>query len=123
MAPALLARGRSLVTEGDESLHVPACQSCHGKSLLGTLPAVPGLLGLSPDYVIGQLGAWKNGTRQAHEPDCMANIAKQLRSEDLAAVAWWLGGQQVPAEAEPAADFEKPPAVECGSFQTVSETR
>jgi cytochrome c553 len=123
IAPALLERGRFLVTEGDESLRVPACQSCHGKSLLGTLPAVPGLLGLSPDYVIGQLGAWRNGTRGAHEPDCMASIAKQLRSEDIAAVAWWLAGQQVPADAEPAADFEESPSVECGSFRTASGTR
>jgi cytochrome c553 len=123
IAPALLARGRLLVTEGDEALHVPACQSCHSKSLLGTLPAVPGLLGLSPDYVIGQIGAWRNGTRHAHEPDCMANIAKQLRSEDIAAVAWWLAGQQVPADAMPAPDFEKRPSVECGSFRTASGTR
>jgi cytochrome c553 len=123
MAPALLARGQTLVREGDEALRVPACQSCHDKTLLGTLPAVPGLLGLSPDYVIGQLGAWRNGTRRAHEPDCMATIAKQLRSEDLAAVAWWLAGQQVPADAEPAADFEKTPSVSCGSFRTASRTR
>jgi cytochrome c553 len=123
IAPALLARGRALVTEGDEAQRVPACQSCHSKSLLGTSPAVPGLLGLSPDYVIGQLGAWRNGTRHAHEPDCMADIAKQLRSEDIAAVAWWLAGEQVPAEAAPAADFENPPSIECGSFRTASGTR
>jgi cytochrome c553 len=123
IAPTLLARGRQLVTQGDEASHVPACQGCHAQSLLGTLPAVPGLLGLSPDYVIGQLGAWRNGTRRAHEPDCMANIAKALRSEDIAAVAWWLAGQQVPADAEPAADFATPPSIECGSFRTVSGTR
>jgi cytochrome c553 len=121
--PALLERGRSLVTEGDPALHVPACQSCHGGSLLGTLPAVPGLLGLSPDYVLGQLGAWQNGTRHAQPPDCMANIAKQLRPQDLAAVAWWLAGQQVPADAAPAADFETPPSVSCGSFPNASGTR
>ena len=123
VAPALLERGRLLVTKGDPTLHVPACQSCHGKSLLGTLPAVPGLLGLSPDYVLGQLGAWQNGTRHAQPPDCMANIARQLRSADLAAVAWWLAGQQVPTDAVPAADFETPPSVSCGSFPDASGAR
>jgi cytochrome c553 len=115
--PVLLERGRVLVTEGDTALRVPACKSCHGDSLLGTLPAVPGLLGLSPDYVIGQLGAWRNGTRHAHEPDCMAQIAARLRSEDLAAVGWWLGSQQVPAEAVPAADFAAKSPLSCGSFR------
>jgi hypothetical protein len=38
-------------------------------------------------------------------------------------VAWWLAGQQVPADAEPAADFETPPTIECGSFRTASGTR
>jgi cytochrome c553 len=122
-APAVLERGRRLVTEGDPALHVPACQSCHGRNLLGVLPAVPGLLGLSPDYLLGQLGAWQNGTRHARPPDCMADIAKPLRSEDLAAVAWWLAGQKVPENAVPAGDFETPPTLACGSFPDAGGAR
>ncbi|HEU4626763.1 MAG TPA: hypothetical protein VFS52_18520 [Steroidobacteraceae bacterium] len=116
VAAALLERGRTLVTKGDAGLRVPACKSCHGESLLGVLPAVPGLLGLSPDYVIGQLGAWRNHTRRAREPDCMASIASRLRSEDLAALGWWLASQHVPADAAPAPDFEAKPPISCGSF-------
>jgi hypothetical protein len=50
----VLERGRLLVMEGDTGLHVPACRSCHGTGLLGVAPAVPGLLGVSQDYLIAQ---------------------------------------------------------------------
>ena len=43
-----------------------ATHFCHGDNLLGVAPWVPGLLGLSRDYLYGQLGFWKNGERRAH---------------------------------------------------------
>ena len=43
---ALLARGRSLVADGDPSHGVPACSRCHGPALTGMEPAIPGLVGL-----------------------------------------------------------------------------
>ena len=42
----MLARGRSLVTEGDAAHGVPACSGCHGPKLTGMEPAIPGLVGL-----------------------------------------------------------------------------
>jgi cytochrome c553 len=113
---ATLARGRELVMDGDESLRIPACKSCHGANLLGVLPAVPGLLGLAPDYVIGQMGAWRNGTRRARAPDCMAQIAQRLQPGDINAVGSWLATQAVPDRDTPVSRFERDPPLPCGSI-------
>jgi cytochrome c553 len=114
---AALARGRMLVTEGDPGHDIPACSSCHGASLLGVAPAVPGLLGLSHDYLVAQLGAWRIGTRRAQPPDCMAQIVQRLSPEDLAAATAWLAAQPVPNNAFPEQRFERPPPLTCGSIR------
>lgn len=114
---ASLARGRQLALEGDASRGLAACNACHGAQLTGRLPATPGLLGLPRDYLVGQLGAWVNGQRRAHAPDCMASIAQRLAPADLAAVAAWLASQPVPAGAPVApapAEGEALP-MKCGS--------
>jgi cytochrome c553 len=111
----VLRRGEVLATRGDFSRRLPACTQCHGYSLTGALPAIPGLLGLPIDYIVGQLGAWKTGIRNAAPPDCMADIAKQLSSEDVRAVAVWLAAQPVPAGAKPASRPDLPLPLECGS--------
>ena len=97
-----LERGRALVLNGDPSRKIPACAACHGAALGGVQPATPGLLGLPRDYLIAQIGAWKNGSRGAAGPDCMAQVSRQLRPEDVAAVAGWLAAQPVPAGILPA---------------------
>src|SRR4051812_29665394 len=66
-----LSRGEALVRQGDPAKGVPACAACHGKALTGMQPAIPGLVGLFPDYINAQLGAWQRGGRHAAEPDCM----------------------------------------------------
>lgn len=81
---------------------------------MGVAPNVPGLLGLPRDYLVAQLGAWREGARHAREPDCMAAIARRLPVADAALVSQWLAAQPVPAHAAPAAT---PPAtwpLECG---------
>lgn len=113
--PRLLARGETLVREGDAALKLPACAACHGENLLGVTPNVPGLLGLSRDYLYGQLGFWKNGERRAHAPDCMATIATRLSPEDVAAVSAWLAARPVPAGARAATAFLAPLPMPCGS--------
>jgi cytochrome c553 len=115
-SPQELERGRRLVFDGNTALHLPACRSCHGSRLLGVEPAVPGLLGLSRDYLQAQLGAWRNGTRAAQAPDCMAAIARRLRPEDIGAAAAWLASQVVPADAAPDNSFESSPPIDCGSI-------
>ncbi len=112
---ALLARGQALATQGDAARQLPACSACHGLRLTGVQPAVPGLLGLPRDYLIGQLGAWQTGQRHAVTPDCMARIAQRLAPDDVGAVATWLAAQPVPSPAQADASAPGPAPLPCGS--------
>lgn len=113
--PAQLALGRTLALDGDRSRDLPACAACHGTALTGVLPATPGLLGLPRDYIAGQLGAWQTGARRAHTPDCMADVAKRLGPEEVAAVAAWLASQALPASTRAVAALPQPAPLRCGS--------
>jgi cytochrome c553 len=113
--PQALERGRQLVASGDPQRRIPACVHCHGETMTGAEPAMPGLLGLPHYYIAGQIGAWRTGLRRAAAPDCMADIARQLTEADVAAVAAWLSSQTPPASAKPQAAVPQPLPVPCGS--------
>ncbi len=110
----VLSRGEALVRKGEPARNIPACIECHGQALMGVEPAFPGLLGLSRDYLHGQLGHWKTGQRRAQAPDCMAKIAGILTYDDIDAISAWLASQPVPAAARPAPRFTRPLPIECG---------
>jgi cytochrome c553 len=112
----VLEQGRRLVLEGDASRNIPACKDCHGTRLVGVAPTVPGLLGLSQDYLLAQLGAWQNHSRQARPPDCMAEIARDLGPRDINAISAWLTTQIVPVDSKPDAAFDIAPPRRCGSI-------
>jgi cytochrome c553 len=112
-----LAQAQALIRNGDAARRLPACTACHGERLTGTQPAVPGLLGLSRDYLNGQLGAWRSGQRRAQAPDCMAQIAKALTAAEINAVTQFLAGQPMPADAHPATALPAPAPVRCGGLQ------
>jgi cytochrome c553 len=114
MPAALLARGEALVRHGDPQRKLPACAACHGDALTGVQPALPGLLGLPRDYLIGQLGSWQTGVRRAHAPDCMRELAVALTPEEVGAVSAWLAAQPLPADPKPAAALPAPLPVQCG---------
>ncbi len=118
-APPVMARGRDLALNGDPALRLPACVQCHGASLTGALPDIPGLLGLPVDYLMAQLGGWKTGQRRAHAPDCMADVVRRLSDSDAYAVVSWLAAQPVPADAKPAAQRPAAPPdapdLKCGT--------
>lgn len=114
-SPALLERGRVLVMQGDAARKVPACVACHGQALAGTLPTVPGLVGLPRDYVNAQFGSWRNRTRRAHAPDCMALIAARLSLDDINAVSTWLASLPYAPDARPATTFNASLPLACGS--------
>ncbi|MFP5391997.1 MAG: c-type cytochrome [Gammaproteobacteria bacterium] len=99
--PALVQRGQALISAGDPSKGIPACVACHGRNLSGMEPGIPGLAGLSPNYVAGQLTRWRVGERKAADPDCMKRIAARLSDADISAVAAWIGLQTTPADAAP----------------------
>ena len=94
----ILARGESLVKNGDPQHGIPACSGCHGPTLGGMEPAIPGLLGLRANYISAQLGAWRYGTRTAAAPDCMQIVASSLTEDDVTAVAAYLASRPAPAD-------------------------
>ncbi len=112
---AVLQQGAALVHHGRAAAKVPACIACHGTALTGVAPAIPGLLGLPRDYVISQLGSWKNGLRRAQPPDCMAQVANRLSDDEISAIATWLSAQEVPGDSRPATPSSAPRPLECGS--------
>jgi len=109
-----LALGQQLAMQGDKARDIPSCSSCHGTNLTGLLPAVPGILGLYPDYVGAQLGAWRDGKRNSVAPDCMARIASRLSGDEISAVAAWLATQPASPDTPPAAAGSMKLPLDCG---------
>jgi len=112
--PERTARARVLVQSGEGS--VAACAACHGGDLKGDGVAIPGLRGLSAHYLTAQLGAWKAGTRQAREPDCMAEVARALSGADVDILAQWIAAARDEDLTTDAVDTTKLPH-ECGAIQ------
>jgi len=110
----LLAQGAGLVRRGDEARELPACVACHGEALTGVRPNVPGLLGLPRDYLIGQLGGWQTGLRQAFAPDCMAHVAQKLAPSEVSAISAWLASQPLPVDTHPVAALPAQMPLRCG---------
>lgn len=108
-------RGRRLVREGDPQWQIPRCSACHGETLTGAAPAVPGLLGLRPEYLSAQLGAWRVGVRHAAAPDCMATIAQRLSQDEIDAVTAWIASQPYPENRLPPAPLHGELPLRCGS--------
>jgi cytochrome c553 len=110
-----LSRGKILVTQGDATQRLPACTRCHGDAMTGVAPAIPGLLGLSRDYLLAQIGAWRTGLRRARAPDCMNEIGRRLTAQDLSAVVTYLALQPVPLDSAPAPAPRGSLPMDCGS--------
>jgi cytochrome c553 len=115
VSKALLARGEALALHGDPSHGLPACVACHGPTFTGVEPAIPGLLGLRPNYIGAQLGAWRYGTRTAAAPDCMQVVAGHLTEDDVKGLAAWLSSQPAPSKPTPAARGSLATPLPCGS--------
>jgi len=111
----ILARGESLVKDGDPQHGIPPCSACHGPSLGGMEPGIPGLLGLRASYISAQLGGWRYGTRTAIAPDCMQIIASLLTEDDVKAVAAFLSSRPAPADPSFAKRGSLPMPLSCGS--------
>ncbi|MDQ3196517.1 MAG: c-type cytochrome, partial [Pseudomonadota bacterium] len=109
-----LARGEALVRKGDADKNIPACSACHGKSLTGMEPTIPGLIGLNREYIVAQLGAWKTGHRHGAQPDCMSQIASRLSPRDVAAVSAYLTTQRATADSMPALARSARLPIDCG---------
>ena len=99
MRPEEIKLAERLVYSGKPEQDIPACSTCHGDSLMGVEPAIPGLLGLSRAYITAQLSGWRNGgIMRSQTSDCMSDIAQQLTDEEVNAVAKWLASHVVSGE-------------------------
>jgi len=113
--PAVLERGKTLAVTGDKGLGLPSCESCHGKTLTGMEPGIPGLVGVRYTYLVGQLTRWRTGDRRAPEPDCMKRIATRMSEADIGAVSAWLAQQTAPSDMSPAPANSGQMPIACGS--------
>jgi cytochrome c553 len=93
-APTLISRGKQLATIGDAAKELQSCNNCHGPGGAGELPAIPYLAGQYEHYIAFQLTMWQRGFRN-NSPNAMADIAKRLDAQDIAALAAYY--QQVDA--------------------------
>ncbi len=96
-----MQRGEQLVKHGDPSRGIPSCESCHGSTLTGVEPMMPGLAGLSYAYIDAQLDAWRTHQRSTDGPGCMVVVANRMTVGDVTAVAAWLASQPPPANLHP----------------------
>jgi cytochrome c553 len=94
--PMLVQRGKQLAKVGDAAKDLQSCNNCHGPGGTGEPPAIPYLGGQYARYIAFQLTMWKRGFRK-NSPDAMADIAKRLDDQEIAAVAAYY--QQVNASA------------------------
>ncbi len=127
LSGAQQTQARALVQQGDADRQIAACTSCHGAALTGFAPHVPGLLGLPRDYINAQLGAWKTGQRHARAPDCMADVAKALSTDEVASISSWLASQALPQDTHAVARLPAPTGATkrpaCGSAPELEQRR
>jgi cytochrome c553 len=84
--PLLLKRGEQLAVIGDAARGLQSCNNCHGPGGAGEPPAIPYLAGQYAHYTAFELTMWQRGFRKS-SPQAMAEVAKRLNDEDIAAVA------------------------------------
>lgn len=105
---AATRRGEQLVLRGDPSRGIAPCASCHGAHLAGRAPQIPGITGLSREYVSAQFAQWRAHSRAADRPYCMSVVANRLSESDTHAVAAWLAGR-TPDDVTPDASLANDP--------------
>lgn len=92
------ADGRDIAANGN-GRDAPACSACHGAQGEGQpVAAYPRLAGLDSEYLIDQLNAFAEGSR---DNETMAPIAKALTPDERQAVAKFYAGLVTPRIDEP----------------------
>lgn len=79
--------GGWLATRGRWADQLPACAQCHGADGGGVGTQFPPLAGLSENYILGQLKAWKTDARPPGPLGLMPAVANKLSDADVTAVA------------------------------------
>jgi cytochrome c553 len=97
--PALIERGEQLAKIGNAARQLQSCDNCHGPGGVGEPPAIPYLAGQYSRYIAAQLTNWQRGLR-SNSPDAMADVAKRLDAQEIAAVAAYFQQVGAPVRAE-----------------------
>ena len=89
--PPRQARAEQLVRQGDASLDLPACASCHGTDGLGTAN-LPRLAGQYASYIETQLKLF-NQRERTNDNAVMHAIVSKMTALEMAAVAVYISGK------------------------------
>ena len=84
---ALAREGASLYRGGSAELAVPACMACHGPAGHGMPSNYPRVAGQWPEYLEGQLLAFKSGARAGK---IMGPIAHRLSAQQIHALSVYM---------------------------------
>jgi cytochrome c553 len=71
------------------------CQTCHGEDGKATVAGTPNLSGQQKEYLIGQLRAYRSGSRRNEQ---MSIIAKSLTDDDIERLAEWYASIKITVE-------------------------
>jgi cytochrome c553 len=82
----LVKRGEELAKVGSAAKDIQACDNCHGPGGVGEPPAIPYLAGQYGRYIAFELHMWQRDLRKS-SPEAMAQVAKRLDDQDIAALA------------------------------------
>ncbi|HKT99687.1 MAG TPA: c-type cytochrome [Paraburkholderia sp.] len=82
--------GQKIWRGGIAERGVPACAACHGPTGQGIPIQYPRLSGQWSEYIVAQLQAFQQGTRNNNEP--MHEIAHRLSEDEIKAVADYAAG-------------------------------
>ncbi|RQH02906.1 c-type cytochrome [Paraburkholderia dinghuensis] len=85
-----VALGQTIWRGGIADKGVPACAACHGPTGQGIPIQYPRLSGQWSEYVVAQLNAFQQGTRNNSDP--MRQIAHRMSDDEIKAVADYAAG-------------------------------
>jgi cytochrome c553 len=93
------SQGGVLSAQGDSAAGVPPCSACHGQNGEGVASVGPRLAGLSKNYILDQLAAFRTGARKN---PIMQPIASALTAEKAGDVADYLSSATAVSRPVPA---------------------
>ena len=83
-----IEKGYRLFAAGNRTQRIPACAACHMPDGEGMAPmAIPYLAGQHDAYILAQLKAFSDGSRDNSFEHVMSAIAHRMTNEDMQAVA------------------------------------
>ncbi|OHC62972.1 MAG: hypothetical protein A2045_15775 [Rhodocyclales bacterium GWA2_65_20] len=83
--------GKRLYLDGNEEKGIPACAGCHQEDAGGT-KRFPRLAGQHREYLIREMGNFKNEIRMTKTGRFMREVAKRMTDQEIKAVAEFLAG-------------------------------